>query len=119
MKKGDSHNSIKGRRPSGEALWTGAAVAGLLLIGLLLGGVGGVFLDRQGLLGHDPAPAVIAEVPRVPALPAPAVPRVLSAAPEIDRETLTHLMERCHGDARPDCPILQGLAGKVAQPAGS
>jgi MerR family copper efflux transcriptional regulator len=31
------------------------------------------------------------------------------------RETLTHLMERCHGDARPDCPILQGLAGKAAQ----
>jgi MerR family copper efflux transcriptional regulator len=31
------------------------------------------------------------------------------------RETLTYLMERCHGDARPDCPILQGLAGKAAQ----
>lgn len=27
------------------------------------------------------------------------------------RETLLHLMERCHGDERPDCPILQGLAG--------
>src|SRR3546814_3953683 len=23
------------------------------------------------------------------------------------RATLTHLMQRCHGDARPDCPILQ------------
>ncbi len=31
------------------------------------------------------------------------------------RETLVHLMERCHGDARPDCPILQGLAGKTGQ----
>ena len=31
------------------------------------------------------------------------------------RETLLHLMERCHGDARPDCPILQGLAGKAGQ----
>ncbi len=31
------------------------------------------------------------------------------------RETLLHLMERCHGDARPDCPILQGLAGTGAQ----
>lgn len=29
------------------------------------------------------------------------------------RETLLHLMQRCHGDARPDCPILQGLAGKA------
>lgn len=34
------------------------------------------------------------------------------------RETLTHLMQRCHGDARPDCPILQGLAGKPGPAAG-
>ena len=27
------------------------------------------------------------------------------------RDTLTHLMERCHGDDRPDCPILDDLAG--------
>lgn len=33
------------------------------------------------------------------------------------RETLTHLMERCHGDDRPDCPILQGLAGKTQEKA--
>ena len=33
------------------------------------------------------------------------------------RETLKHLMERCHGDARPECPILQGLAGKPGRPA--
>jgi Cu(I)-responsive transcriptional regulator len=33
------------------------------------------------------------------------------------RETLTHLTERCHGDDRPECPILQGLAGSVALPA--
>lgn len=31
------------------------------------------------------------------------------------RETLLHLMERCHGDERPDCPILQGLAGRNGQ----
>jgi len=30
------------------------------------------------------------------------------------RDTLVHLMERCHGDQRPDCPILDDLAG--AQP---
>jgi MerR family copper efflux transcriptional regulator len=28
------------------------------------------------------------------------------------RDTLTHLMERCHGDDRPDCPILDDLAGE-------
>ncbi|HWT72812.1 MAG TPA: Cu(I)-responsive transcriptional regulator [Oxalicibacterium sp.] len=26
------------------------------------------------------------------------------------RNTLTHLADCCHGDARPDCPILRGLA---------
>lgn len=26
------------------------------------------------------------------------------------RRTLLHLTERCHGDHRPDCPILEGLA---------
>ncbi len=29
------------------------------------------------------------------------------------RATLTDLMQRCHGDQRPDCPILSGLAGSV------
>jgi len=27
------------------------------------------------------------------------------------RATLTHLAEHCHGDKRPDCPILEDLAG--------
>lgn len=30
------------------------------------------------------------------------------------RDTLKTLTECCHGDDRPDCPILQGLAGKTA-----
>ena len=30
------------------------------------------------------------------------------------RATLEHLIERCHGDDRPDCPILEDLAGKAA-----
>ena len=28
------------------------------------------------------------------------------------RNTLTHLIARCHGDERPDCPILDDLAGR-------
>lgn len=28
------------------------------------------------------------------------------------RDTLEHLVERCHGDTRPDCPILADLAGE-------
>ncbi len=27
------------------------------------------------------------------------------------RDTLQHLAEQCHGDHRPDCPILDGIAG--------
>ncbi|NBC32541.1 MAG: Cu(I)-responsive transcriptional regulator [Alphaproteobacteria bacterium] len=30
------------------------------------------------------------------------------------RATLLDLIERCHGDARPDCPILEDLAGSAA-----
>ncbi len=30
------------------------------------------------------------------------------------RDTLTHLIERCHGDDRPECPILDDLAGEGA-----
>lgn len=30
------------------------------------------------------------------------------------RETLEHLAATCHGDDRPDCPILRGLEGEVA-----
>ncbi len=26
------------------------------------------------------------------------------------RDTLVHLTKRCHGDDRPDCPIIEGLA---------
>jgi Cu(I)-responsive transcriptional regulator len=28
------------------------------------------------------------------------------------RATLAHLIDNCHGDARPDCPIINELAGK-------
>lgn len=30
------------------------------------------------------------------------------------RDTLTHLAQHCHGDTRPDCPILDGLASDQA-----
>ena len=32
------------------------------------------------------------------------------------RDTLDELIERCHGDARPDCPILADLAGYEEAP---
>jgi MerR family copper efflux transcriptional regulator len=33
------------------------------------------------------------------------------------RATLDHLIARCHGDARPECPILDDLAGEPREPA--
>lgn len=92
MKKGDSHKKRRRRRkPSGEMLWNTAAVAGLLLIGLLLGGIVGVFLDREGLLGTPPAApqSALRETPTPPApKPSHPDPRVVTAAPEVDREAL-------------------------------
>jgi MerR family copper efflux transcriptional regulator len=35
---------------------------------------------------------------------------------ETIRGTLLHLMHECHGDDRPDCPILDELAGPAAHP---
>ena len=32
------------------------------------------------------------------------------------RDALAHLSACCHGDARPDCPILESLAGDVGAP---
>ena len=32
-------------------------------------------------------------------------------------DTLLHLAEHCHGDDRPDCPIIQGLAQDDVSPA--
>ena len=34
------------------------------------------------------------------------------------KATLEQLVHCCHGDDRPDCPILAGLAGEAAVPAG-
>jgi Cu(I)-responsive transcriptional regulator len=33
--------------------------------------------------------------------------------------TLEHLAHHCHGDDRPDCPILQGLSAEDPAPAGT
>jgi hypothetical protein len=119
MTKGESHRAARrGRRPRGETLWNAAAIAGLLLVGLLLGGIAGVILDRQGLFGGDPpAPLMTAAAP--PAVAAPPatrpVPRVVAAAPEIDRETLEaqyHAALRRQQDAAP----LPDLSREAALP---
>ncbi|GAB4225477.1 MAG: hypothetical protein Tsb0032_31470 [Kiloniellaceae bacterium] len=92
MKRGDSQKTGKKRGPKGQALWNTAAVAGLLLIGLLVGAVIGVVLDRQGVLGPRPkAPQVAADTtPAAPAAQTPSAvePRVIAATPPVDREAL-------------------------------
>ena len=35
------------------------------------------------------------------------------------RDTLSHLVRSCHGDTRPDCPILSDLAGAGVESSGS
>lgn len=34
---------------------------------------------------------------------------------EAMKDTLSELVNKCHGDDRPDCPILQGLAGENSE----
>lgn len=36
---------------------------------------------------------------------------------EAMRSTLSHLVDKCHGDDRPDCPILDDLAQREAVPS--
>lgn len=35
------------------------------------------------------------------------------------RDMLSHLVRNCHGDARPDCPIIEGLAGEADAGGGA
>lgn len=37
------------------------------------------------------------------------------AAMQAMQRTLSSLMQHCHGDERPDCPILDDLAGQIAR----
>lgn len=97
----DSHD--KSNRSGSETLWNMAAVAGLLLIGLVLGGFLGILLDRQGLFGEPqtamreatlPSGEAAAKPPTTPpttpaysaALPGPAA--IAPATESFDREAL-------------------------------
>jgi polysaccharide deacetylase 2 family uncharacterized protein YibQ len=99
MRKNDSEKAARGRAGQGgsERLWNLAAVLGLLLIGVILGGFIGVLLDRQGLFGGDatrqtvrilplPAPE---PAPQATRAPQPVLPRI-AESPEAgtDREAL-------------------------------
>ena len=45
------------------------------------------------------------------------VEKIESRIAELEKvkQTLIDLTQRCHGDDRPDCPILEDLAGKLAE----
>lgn len=47
------------------------------------------------------------------------VERIAGKIEELEamRRALEGLIEKCHGDGRPDCPILEGLAGPVGTEA--
>ena len=50
-----------------DALWNAAAVAGLLLIGLVIGGFLGIVFDRQGFFGEGAEPSrPVAQAPKMP-----------------------------------------------------
>lgn len=68
MRARNSHD--KPQRSGSETLWNTAAVFGLLLIGVVLGGFLGILLDRQGLFGEPRGADVEAALPAPPGNPA-------------------------------------------------
>ncbi len=86
--------SQKLKSSDGETLWNAAAVAGLLLIGLVIGGFTGVILDRQGLLGERIQEAQRNQLPQdgaeEAALPEPLPHQAMlpQSEPAFDREAL-------------------------------
>ena len=54
-----------------------------------------------------------AEVKRIAAKHVAALDQRIAALQAMQR-TLSHLAHHCHGDERPECPILDDLAGPVA-----
>lgn len=70
--------------------------------------------DCRALLGlYDDKTRASADVKRLAAEHLEEIGRKIAEL-EAMRGTLTTLVESCHGDARPDCPILDGLAGERA-----
>jgi len=81
-----------------------------------------VFLARSRLLGftiedcrallalHEDRRRTSADVKRVAEAHLARIDRKLAEL-ESMRRTLGRLVERCHGDDRPDCPIIDDLAG--------
>lgn len=66
---------------------------------------------RELLALYDDRNRTSAEVKRIALERIAAIERKIREL-EAMRRALQHLAERCHGDGRPDCPILDDLAGE-------
>ena len=67
--------------------------------------------DCRALLGlYEDRDRASADVKRVAEQHLDAIGRKIAELQGM-RATLTHLVEQCHGDDRPECPILDDLAG--------
>lgn len=73
---------------------------------------------RELLALYEDCHRTSAEVKRIALERIAAVERKIREL-EAMRQALSELAERCHGDARPDCPILEDLAGMPPAVNGS
>ena len=97
------------KRFGSDALWNAAAVLGLLLIGLVLGGVLGILLDRQGLFGEPRGAGLEAALPPAAVqtggsesrTPLPLPPRLPGDEEAFDREALEAALQKAEGDGPP------------------
>ncbi|CAN7451110.1 Cu(I)-responsive transcriptional regulator [Rhizobium sp. LjRoot30] len=68
---------------------------------------------RQLLSLYDDKQRASAEVKAIAEAKLDDIDRKLAELTSL-REALRHLVDHCHGDNRPDCPIIDGLSGAVA-----
>jgi Cu(I)-responsive transcriptional regulator len=71
---------------------------------------------RQLLSLYDDKARASAEVKAIASDKLVEIDRKIAELTEL-RATLSHLVKHCHGDDRPDCPIIEELAGDHRQPA--
>src|SRR5690606_12590018 len=67
---------------------------------------------RQLLSLYDDKARASAEVKAIASDKLVEIDRKIAELTEL-RATLSHLVENCHGDSRPDCPIIETLAGET------
>ncbi|MCI4661792.1 MAG: Cu(I)-responsive transcriptional regulator [Neomegalonema sp.] len=100
----------EGRSATGYRLYDAAALRRLVFIRRARAFGFSIEECRELLLLYDDQQRSSADVKRLASAHVAALDRQMQELSAL-RDELAHLVASCHGDGRPDCPILSGLAG--------